>query len=414
MNPSVPRFAGRDHAACGAFSRAPGRPPAACQRPTRGASRRSRRYAQAADQHWFRPQAVTINQVQDGGGTLWKPDPAGDVLLLGDSFTNVFSWRPWAGGSGGARRPARAARWVRRDRRDRAERRRRLRDPARARPRARGGRGSPRRQALVVCGSLCLRELAVGDWIQSTGARDRCGAARRFAAAPRSARRRHERRVLVTGAAGEVGRRLVLRLLQAGQSRSRARAARRSGVARLEGLGFEFREGDMRDPIAGRACDDMSVVYHLAAVILARDPRDYSTRQPRRHRQRGRRRRGRGVPPLRLRLVGVGGLPAPHALRARQAGRRGDRRARAPARPHHRAADPGLRRDGRAGVRSSAATCAASRWCRSSAPARRASGRCSPRTSSTGSLASWATRSLRQDLQPERAGADHAARARQA
>jgi hypothetical protein len=43
------------------------------------------------DQHWFRPQSVTIEQVQDATGALWEPDPAGDVLLLGDSFTNVFS-----------------------------------------------------------------------------------------------------------------------------------------------------------------------------------------------------------------------------------------------------------------------------------------------------------------------------------
>jgi hypothetical protein len=43
------------------------------------------------DQHWFRPQSVTIEQVQDASGALWESDPAGDVLLLGDSFTNVFS-----------------------------------------------------------------------------------------------------------------------------------------------------------------------------------------------------------------------------------------------------------------------------------------------------------------------------------
>lgn len=43
------------------------------------------------DQHWFRPQAVTVEQVQDQTGALWESDPAADVLLLGDSFTNVFS-----------------------------------------------------------------------------------------------------------------------------------------------------------------------------------------------------------------------------------------------------------------------------------------------------------------------------------
>lgn len=43
--------------------------------------------AQAA----FTPQAVTVSQVQDGSGTPWEPDAKADVLLLGDSFTNIFS-----------------------------------------------------------------------------------------------------------------------------------------------------------------------------------------------------------------------------------------------------------------------------------------------------------------------------------
>jgi len=43
------------------------------------------------DQSYFVPQKVTVHQVQDASGAAWEPDPAGDVLLLGDSFTNVFS-----------------------------------------------------------------------------------------------------------------------------------------------------------------------------------------------------------------------------------------------------------------------------------------------------------------------------------
>jgi hypothetical protein len=43
------------------------------------------------DQTLFHPQTWTVNQVQDETGTAWEADPAGDVLLLGDSFTNVFS-----------------------------------------------------------------------------------------------------------------------------------------------------------------------------------------------------------------------------------------------------------------------------------------------------------------------------------
>jgi len=40
----------------------------------------------------FRPQEVTIRQVRDGAtAEPWRADPAADVLLLGDSFTNVYS-----------------------------------------------------------------------------------------------------------------------------------------------------------------------------------------------------------------------------------------------------------------------------------------------------------------------------------
>ena len=43
------------------------------------------------DQKLFRAQRVTVHQVQDGEGELWASDPDADVLLLGDSFTNVFT-----------------------------------------------------------------------------------------------------------------------------------------------------------------------------------------------------------------------------------------------------------------------------------------------------------------------------------
>ncbi len=39
----------------------------------------------------FLPQTVTVNQVQDSSGAPWEPDLKADVLLLGDSFTNIFS-----------------------------------------------------------------------------------------------------------------------------------------------------------------------------------------------------------------------------------------------------------------------------------------------------------------------------------
>ena len=39
----------------------------------------------------YRPETVTVRQVASGNGRLWRPDRSADVLLLGDSFTNVFS-----------------------------------------------------------------------------------------------------------------------------------------------------------------------------------------------------------------------------------------------------------------------------------------------------------------------------------
>jgi alginate O-acetyltransferase complex protein AlgJ len=51
------------------------------------------------DQRIFVPQRVTIQQVQDDADNPWEPDPKGDVLLLGDSFTNVFSMEPMGWGT---------------------------------------------------------------------------------------------------------------------------------------------------------------------------------------------------------------------------------------------------------------------------------------------------------------------------
>jgi hypothetical protein len=43
------------------------------------------------DQTLFEPQSIVLQQVQDATGALWQPDETAEVLLLGDSFTNVFS-----------------------------------------------------------------------------------------------------------------------------------------------------------------------------------------------------------------------------------------------------------------------------------------------------------------------------------
>lgn len=42
------------------------------------------------DQKLYAPENVTIAQVTNGNA-LWRPDPAADVLVLGDSFANIFS-----------------------------------------------------------------------------------------------------------------------------------------------------------------------------------------------------------------------------------------------------------------------------------------------------------------------------------
>jgi alginate O-acetyltransferase complex protein AlgJ len=43
------------------------------------------------EQTVFLPQPVTVQAVQDAQGNAWEPDASADVLLLGDSFTNIFS-----------------------------------------------------------------------------------------------------------------------------------------------------------------------------------------------------------------------------------------------------------------------------------------------------------------------------------
>jgi nucleoside-diphosphate-sugar epimerase len=79
--------------------------------------------------------------------------------------------------------------------------------------------------------------------------------------------------VLVTGAAGVMGARLVSRLCGAGH---RVRALVLPGDklrARIAALGCEIREGDVSDAatLAG-LCAGIDTVYHLAAVIISHDP----------------------------------------------------------------------------------------------------------------------------------------------
>jgi nucleoside-diphosphate-sugar epimerase len=78
--------------------------------------------------------------------------------------------------------------------------------------------------------------------------------------------------VLVTGAAGVMGARLVLGLLERGYA---VRCLVLPGdplQSRLEGLGCETRVGDVTasDSLVG-ICDGIDTVYHLAAVIISYD-----------------------------------------------------------------------------------------------------------------------------------------------
>lgn len=43
------------------------------------------------EQVHFLPQSVLVHQVRDANGEPWEPSATADVLLLGDSFTNIFS-----------------------------------------------------------------------------------------------------------------------------------------------------------------------------------------------------------------------------------------------------------------------------------------------------------------------------------
>ncbi|AGP34225.1 hypothetical protein BE04_43385 [Sorangium cellulosum] len=54
------------------------------------------------DQSLFQAESVVVRQVQDAAGTPWEPDPSADVLLLGDSFTNIFTLEGmgWGNASG--------------------------------------------------------------------------------------------------------------------------------------------------------------------------------------------------------------------------------------------------------------------------------------------------------------------------
>jgi nucleoside-diphosphate-sugar epimerase len=80
-------------------------------------------------------------------------------------------------------------------------------------------------------------------------------------------------RVLVTGAAGVMGAHLVKGLLERGFAVRCLVLPNDPQRARLEPLACEIREGNVTVPgsLSG-LCADVDTVYHLAAIILSRDP----------------------------------------------------------------------------------------------------------------------------------------------
>ncbi len=111
----------------------------------------------------FPPRTVTIHQVHDAAGAEWEPDPKGDVLLLGDSFSNIYTLDQMGWGSAAGFGPQLAFALGRgvdviaqNDSGAFATRQALARELA----------GDPQRLAgkRVVVWEFASRELAVGDW----------------------------------------------------------------------------------------------------------------------------------------------------------------------------------------------------------------------------------------------------------
>lgn len=115
------------------------------------------------NQGMFAQEVVTIQPVTDAAGLPWRPDPAAEVLLLGDSFANIYSLETmnWGGAAGLAeqlscalRRPVDTI--LRNDAGAYATREMLRRELARGEDRLAGKK--------VVVWQFAVRELTVGDW----------------------------------------------------------------------------------------------------------------------------------------------------------------------------------------------------------------------------------------------------------
>jgi len=111
----------------------------------------------------LRPERVRVEQVRRRDGGLWRADTSADVLVLGDSFSNVYSLEAmgWGESAGLVERLSLALdrpvdRMVRNDAGAWATRALLARELERGRDRLAGKR--------VVVWQFAMRELAVGDW----------------------------------------------------------------------------------------------------------------------------------------------------------------------------------------------------------------------------------------------------------
>jgi alginate O-acetyltransferase complex protein AlgJ len=129
------------------------------------------------DQTLFPPERLTIAPISGPGGQRWRPQPDAEVLLLGDSFSNVYSNREaftnrraereyhWGEGAGLAEQLSFALqRPVDRIVRNAGGSHTTRRDLARSIASERA-RGRDRLQHVrVIIYQFAVRELAVGDW----------------------------------------------------------------------------------------------------------------------------------------------------------------------------------------------------------------------------------------------------------
>jgi alginate O-acetyltransferase complex protein AlgJ len=111
----------------------------------------------------YRPESVSVERVFSEGGEPWRPDPRSEVLVLGDSFSNIYHLEAmrWGTGAGFAPqlafelgRPVDAI--LQNDAGSHATRERLARDLARGEDRLAGKR--------VVVWEFASRELSEGDW----------------------------------------------------------------------------------------------------------------------------------------------------------------------------------------------------------------------------------------------------------